>query len=324
MEYRSPFISAANDRIDIVATLRDLPALHFLPAFEAAGRLGSFKAAADELHLTPSAISQQIKALEDSLGTRLFERQGRRVQLTREGEHYLHDVRQALVDLASASRGLRRRSEGRVLRISTIDFVAYEFLIPRLSDFRRRFPKVELRIETGHSLVDFDRSDVDAAIRMGGGPWPGLSSRPLGAIWAAGVCDRAHARRITSMERVAREPLIELRGQEYRGWHALVKTLGERGRDAQIITLDSYFETLRAAEQGMGVAFGLFPLTSEWVLSGRLCVPSELRTPLPGGTCWVHRPNDANQTLFDELYVWLREHYMSLPALPEGRIAHGA
>jgi LysR family glycine cleavage system transcriptional activator len=303
-----------------MAMLRDLPTLHFLPAFEAAGRLGSFKAAADELHLTPSAISQQIKALEDSLGTALFAREGRRVQLTREGESYLLEVRQALVDLAGASRSLRRRSEGRVLRVSTIDFVAYEFLVPRLADFRRHFPKVDLRIEIGHGLVDFERSDVDAAIRMGGGPWAGLSSRPLGPLLAAGVCDHALAQRITGPDSVIHHPLIELRGQEYRGWHAFVKTLGERGRDVQVITLDSYFETLRAAEQGLGVAFGLFPLTSEWVLSGRLCVPSEQRMPLPGGASWVHREGDAHRAVLDELYVWLREHYEQLPALPEGRL----
>src|SRR5262245_38524938 len=99
--------------------LRDVP-LGFLPAFEAAGRLGSFAAAAAELHVTPSAISQQIRTLEDMLGVALFERGGRAAVLTADGKSYLADVRDALCSLATSTARLRRHTQASVLRLHTV------------------------------------------------------------------------------------------------------------------------------------------------------------------------------------------------------------
>lgn len=300
----------------------ELPPLALLPAFEAAGRLHSFKGAALELHLTPSAISQQIKALEDALGVALFERRGRTVVLSQEGSEYLRDVKQLLADLASATRRLRRRSDPNVLRISTMDFVAYEFLFPRLPAFRARFPGIELRIESSTNVIDFETSDFDAALRLGGAMLPGLSVTLLGPLNATPVCSPELARAIPDdMHSGYDHPLIELRGQEHRGWHALVKAQGIEKR-VQFITLETYFETMRAAEQGLGIAFGLFPLTTEWVLQGRLAAPLSIRASLEGGVMWIYRANDRRPWLA-EVGAWLREQYATLPELPSGRIVHG-
>src|SRR4029077_12498659 len=138
--------------------LRDVP-LSFLPTFEAAGRLGSFAAAAAELHLTPSAISQQIRALEAAIGVPLFERSGRTAVLTRAGENYLLEVRRSLGELAASTSRLQRRTQGTVLRLSTVALAAHEFLLPRLAAFRACFPTLELRIETTNECVDFRVSD---------------------------------------------------------------------------------------------------------------------------------------------------------------------
>jgi len=304
---------------------KDLPPLALLPAFEAAGRLLSFKAAAGELHVTPSAISQQIKALEDALGIALFERRGRSVALSREGEEYLRDVKQLLADLGGATRRLKRRSDQHVLRISTMDFVAYEFLIPRLPLFRARFPGIELRIETSSSLVDFETSDFDAALRLGGALVPGLSVTLLGEIIATPVCTAAVARTIRDAppaESGAHDhPLIELRGQEHRGWTSLVKAQGVKKR-VSILTLETYFETVHAAEQGLGIAFGVFPITTDWVLKGRLSVPLSIRASLGGGAMWLYRASDPRPVL-PQIGAWLREQFQTLRMLPSGRIVRG-
>jgi LysR family glycine cleavage system transcriptional activator len=304
---------------------KDLPPLALLPAFEAAGRLCSFKAAASELHVTPSAISQQIKALEDALGVALFERRGRAVALSQEGEEYLRDVKQLLVDLGSATRRLKRRTDQHVLRVSTMDFVAYEFLIPRLPLFRERFPGVELRIETSSGLVDFEANDFDAALRLGGALLPGLSVTLLGQLTATPVCTPALARTIRDAPPAASgvhdHPLIELRGQEHRGWTALVKAQGVKKR-VSLLTLETYFETVRAAEQGLGVAFGVFPITTDWVTQGRLAVPLSIRASLAGGAMWLYRASDPRPVL-PQIGEWLREQFQTLPELPSGRIVRG-
>jgi LysR family glycine cleavage system transcriptional activator len=297
-----------------------LPSLNLLPAFEAAGRLGSFKEAASELHLTPSAVSQQMKALESDLAIALFVRAGRTIKLTQAGASYLREVQRVLADLGRAGKQLRSRKEKGVLRLNTLDFVAYEFLVPRLASFRERFPQVELRIETSVNLVDLLASDVDAVIRVGGGPWPGLNSIQLGTITATPVCSPVLARKLKTSEHLFDHPLLELRGQEHRGWHALAQSIGRNSARFNIITFDSYFETLRAAEAGLGVAFALFPLTSEWVLRRRLAVPFDRRTPLPGSIALLYPPATRFRKLFVEFGRWLNEQYAALPVLPEGRI----
>jgi LysR family transcriptional regulator, glycine cleavage system transcriptional activator len=302
---------------------RDLPPLHFLPAFEAAGRLGSFKAAAAELHLTPSAISQQLKAIEDVLGIALFERRGRAIRLTAAGALYLRDTQHVLSEISGATRRVRRQASGRVLRLSTADFIAYEFILPRLSLFRARFPGLELSLEASNRVIDFATSDIDVAIRIADGTWPGLISQVIGDAWIAPVCSHALAKGIRSAALLRKQTLIELRGQERRGWQAFMKKQGVREREQPSWTLlafDSYLETMRAAEQGLGVAFGIFPMTTEWVTSGRLAVPLPVRVPFTGKICCLYRKADAVDRLYSELASWLREQYAALPSLASGRI----
>jgi LysR family glycine cleavage system transcriptional activator len=298
---------------------RDLPPLNFLPAFEAAGRLGSVKAAAAQLHLTPSAISQQLKQIEDALGTALFERHGRAIKLTLDGASYLREVQEALSELARASQRLRSRSGARVLRLTTSDFIAYEFLLPRLASFRTHFPGLELSLEATTRTVDFAHSDVHAAIRIGDGPWPGLHAHVLGEAWVTPVCSPALATQIRTLEQLRDQTLIEVRGLSRRGWSPFLKKEAKLV-PGQLLSFEGYLETMRAAEQGLGVAFGVFPMTTEWVTSGRLAVPLPVRVPLTAKICFVHRQTDAKDTLYRRLAEWLSAEYATLPALPAGRV----
>jgi LysR family glycine cleavage system transcriptional activator len=298
---------------------RELPPLAFLPAVEAAGRLGSFKAAAAELHITASAVSQQVKAVEESLGIELFARQGRSVELTHEGERYLRAVRQALLELSEAGKRMQRKANGDVLRLDTLPFVAHEFVLPRIASLHARFPSFRVELETSVGLVDLTKTEIDATIRLGSGPWPGLFNWPIGAMIVTMVCSPALARTIHSPQDLAQHTLIEIRSLQDRGIVNLVKGLGIAVDPARVQTFDSYFETVRAAEHGLGVAYGMFPLTTSWVTSGRLAVPFAYRGTLAGSVSLVHRPNDERFP-FPEFAAWLKEEYAALPALGEGRI----
>jgi LysR family glycine cleavage system transcriptional activator len=304
-----------------VDTLRHLPPLQLLLAFEAAGRTGSFKEAARELHVTPSAISQQIKALEDVFHVTFFERRGRSTILTDEGERYWGEVHRTLLDLSAASRRVHRRGRGQELRINSSDFFVYDFILPRLSSLRARLPGFDLRFESNSDLIDFEGREVDGAIRIGGGPWPGLVAHEIGSATACAVCSPALAARMRRGSDLLKTTLIELRGFEHRGLLASLKAAGHTS-EPPVCMVDSVLEMLLAAEQGIGVGFALFPLATEWVMRGRLAVPFRTRMPLSAPVSLVHPRGDGREVL-GTLVRWLREEYARLPSLPVGRLVAG-
>src|SRR3979411_779999 len=150
-----------------------LPSLNGLRAFEAAARHLSFTVAASELNVTQTAISHQIRRLEEELGIRLFIRQNRALALTPEARDYLPGVRAAFNDLRLAPAQLLRRDNDHVLTVSTLASLAAKWLLPRLSAFQEANPGIDVRITTSTALIDFKSGDIDAAIRYGRGQWPG-------------------------------------------------------------------------------------------------------------------------------------------------------
>src|SRR5207248_1393522 len=168
-----------------------LPSLNGLRAFEAAARHLSFTQAASELNVTQTAISHQIKRLEQELGIRLFVRQNRALALTPQAKDYLPGVRAAFNDLRLATDRLLRRDDGHVLTVSTLASLAAKWLLLRLSNFQETNPGIDVHITTSTSLVDFRSGDVDAAIRYGRGNWPGLRADWLMADELFPVCSPA-------------------------------------------------------------------------------------------------------------------------------------
>src|SRR3979409_2604189 len=156
-----------------------LPALQTVRAFDAAARLGSVARAVDELALTASAVSHHMKGLESRLHAKLFVRAGRGVALTETG-HALHAklaLGLALIEQAFAAAHQRKR--WRTLTVSVLPAFAARWLIPRLDDFQRHHPGVDLNLRATQEVVAFDRDGVDVAIRYGSGGWPGLSQGKL-------------------------------------------------------------------------------------------------------------------------------------------------
>src|ERR1700677_2112097 len=165
-----------------------LPSLNGLRAFEAAARSLSFTQAAAELNVTQTAISHQIRRLEDQLGIKLFIRQNRSLTLTREAQAYLPSVRSAFEDLRRATERLRRGGADGRLTVSTTASLATKWLVSRVAAFQDANPGLEVRITTGNKLVDFRQDEVDMAVRYGRGHWPGLQAHWLMAERVFPVC----------------------------------------------------------------------------------------------------------------------------------------
>jgi len=153
---------------------RRLPPLAALRPFEAAARLESFTKAAAELHLTHGAVSHQVRALEEHLGTPLFARHGKRVALTAAGRGFAERVRSALDEIAQAADSLRTRRDDR-LSVSVLPSFASRWLMPRLIRFMDANPGIEVNVNATTALADFAADEIDVAIRFGVGPWPPLA-----------------------------------------------------------------------------------------------------------------------------------------------------
>src|SRR6185503_5744354 len=148
------------------------PPLSALRPLEAAARLESFSRAAEELHLTHGAVSRQVRALEEHLGTRLFARHGKRVSLTPAGRAFAERIRGALEEIARAADEAGSKRRGERLTVSVLPSFASRWLMPRLIRFMDAHPKVEVNVIASTALANFRNDEIDVAIRFGPGPWP--------------------------------------------------------------------------------------------------------------------------------------------------------
>ncbi|MCB9563184.1 MAG: LysR family transcriptional regulator [Kofleriaceae bacterium] len=292
-----------------------LPPIQLVYAFEAAARRGSFKHAAAELHVTPSAVSQQIRSLEDHLGVPLFHRLPRAVRLTEHGVDFFRVATDTIACYRRGAEAFVAARARRALRVSMLPFVAYEVVLPELHTFRRAHPDLDLRLETSLALADIAGGEADAGVRLGRGAWPGLAATVLTDVTASLVCApalvdgrgalRAAAIRDGQLLTVPSFAKVGVRARlEAAGLGALLP--------ARDLVLDSFLATMRAAEQGLGVAVGLFPLVAPWIRGGRLVAPLDVRFPLPDRYHFVCRKADRARPELVGLRRWLRDRFAAL------------
>ncbi|UGX94513.1 transcriptional regulator GcvA [Bradyrhizobium barranii subsp. barranii] len=265
-----------------------LPSLNGLRAFEAAARHLSFTLAASELNVTQTAISHQIRRLEEELGIRLFVRQNRALALTPEARDYLPGVRAAFNDLRLATDRLLRKDDDKVLTVSTLASLAAKWLLPRLTDFQEQHPGIDVRITTSTSLVDFQRDNVDAAIRYGRGQWPGLRADWLMADELFPVCSPSLLRGdkpLRQPEDLKGYPLLHTSNANSDDWRLWLTAAGLPGDIARQpgITFDMIFMTIQAAIDGIGVAMGRTSYVQDDIAKGRLVVPFKIALPADAG-----------------------------------------
>ncbi|MGY4282415.1 LysR family glycine cleavage system transcriptional activator [Bradyrhizobium sp. LM2.7] len=265
-----------------------LPSLNGLRAFEAAARHLSFTLAAAELNVTQTAISHQIRRLEEELGLRLFIRQNRALALTPEARDYLPGVRAAFNDLRLATDRLLRKDDDKVLTVSTLASLAAKWLLPRLTDFQERHPGIDVRITTSTGLVDFQRDNVDAAIRYGRGQWPGLRADWLMADELFPVCSPSLLRGDKPLRRpedLKDHPLLHTSNANSDDWRLWLTAAGLPADLAKQpgITFDMIFMTIQAAIDGIGVAMGRTSYVQDDIAKGRLVVPFKIALPADAG-----------------------------------------
>lgn len=286
---------------------RGMPAIHSLIAFERAAFLGSFARAADVLGLTPSAISHAVADLEGRFGVRLFGRLGRSVRLTAEGEQYVAAVREALGVLDQAGRRLLRRADDRVIKVSALPFFTSAVLIPHLSDFERRHPDFELRIETSSKYADFRRDDVDVAIRLGDAQAQGLNLLKLLEVRALPICSPRLLPGLRRIEDLRGQALIHVAQMPdaWAGWLADVGHTGLKGK--RDLVFDTTVAAFDAVENGLGVGLGMDPLIR---LAGgfgeRLMAPFDRPGDRASSYYLVSRREDAQTAKVAAVSTWLK------------------
>src|SRR4030088_631423 len=287
-----------------------LPSLNGLRAFEAAARHLSFTLAASELNVTQTAISHQIKRLEQELGISLFVRQNRALTLTPEAKDYLPGVRAAFNDLRLATDRLLRKDNDHVLTISTLASLAAKWLLPRLSAFQQGHPGIDVRITTSTGLVDFKSGDVDAAIRYGRGQWPGVRADWLMADQLFPVCSPAlltGSKPLRCPEDLANHVLLHTSAgleDDWRLWltaAGLPATLSKQPG----LTFDLSFMTVQAAIDGIGVAIGRTSYVEADIAKGRLVVPFKITLPADAGFYLVSPEARADSPKLSAVRPWL-------------------
>lgn len=278
--------------------------LHALQGFAAAARSGNLTRAAEAMHLTVSALSHQVRALEERLGRRLFVRNARGVALTDAGEQLMAQVAPHLDALEDALRPRKARRED-VLTLSVMPSMASAWLVPRLGAFLAAHPQLELNLLSSERLVDFDRDvEVDAALRMGRGQWPGLVAEHLLDEQLAPVASPALLQRLgrPTDDNLHEWPLLGERGGNWARWFAHV---GGREPQRYVASIDDIESLQRAAVDGIGVALGRMVRSSGLVKSGQLVVLSDRRLPSDFNHYLVHPPRTTGHPAFEAFRAWL-------------------
>jgi len=279
---------------------RRLPPLSSLRAFEAAARHLSFKRAAEELSVTPAAVSQQIRTLEETLGVRLFRRLPRAILLTDAGQRALPHMTTGFDALARGVAEARRAGRQGPITVSVAPSVGGRWLVPRLGHFAEAHPGIDVRVEASEALTDFETDGVDLAIRFGRGDYAGLRSVPLMADVAVPLCAPAltagpHALRVP--DDLAHHTLLHLSrnmgSSATPNWGMWLKAAGVEGVDPEAGTRFSDLSMLiSAAVAGQGVALGPRALVSEELSLGRLVVPFCGETDIGAFSYFLVMPED--------------------------------
>lgn len=282
-----------------------IPPLAAVRAFEAAARLQNFSRAAEELGLTQAAVSYQIRQLEDRLGRALFVREKGRVRLSETGQRLLPAISGAFAAMADAFAALGA-DEADVLTIDAVTSFGGAWLASRIGRFQLAYPDLAVRLSMSNRIIDFDASNVDVAIRIGRGDWPGLRVDFLMRQAIAPICSPA----FVAAERLV-EPADLLRAQRlapndswWADWFA-VAGVPAPPATRRGIELDSQLQEASAVEAGFGIAM-MTPLYWQTEIdSGRLVQPFDTLLYTDRGLWLVHRENRVGVRKIERFREWL-------------------
>ena len=294
------------------------PPIRNLRVFCVAARHRSFKLAAEELYLTPSAVSHQMKELEEALGVRLFVRKPRSLELTAAGVTLLEEIEPLLSALDRTLAQVARRSGRRILRILLPPFFASELFIPRLTGFCAEHSEIDIQIDTRDPRPSLHPATADVSILLADTEPQGVRASRLFTLFLSAVCAPQHAAAVARLgSAVLREmPLIVHRPRPY-AWASWAEQVGlEAPEPKNVIELDTMYAVVRAAERGVGVALVPSLLCEAWFRSGSLVRIFATELATADTYFLVSRQKDAGKPEIRALTEWVLSQFRDPTAAP--------
>lgn len=282
--------------------------LNALHAFESAARLCSYTLAAGELHVTHSAVSQQIRSLESQLGVSLFERRGREMVLTKEGGLLFRRIQPALHQISRAVSEVGVLNRPPSITVTTLQSFASRWLLPRLGKFQKRQPHVAVHIQASSDLKDLARGHADIAIRYGRGTWKGCDAQHLMQEWVYPVCSPAFNKGRLPAAATGLKRYRILRDDCQVEWSAWARQAGiDIGEFLHETTYSDSNLMLDAASAGQGVAIGRSTLVAADLASKRLIRLFDVIAPAPLSYYLVTAEGRAKPPHLQAFEQWLKE-----------------
>ena len=290
---------------------KPIPSLNALRAFVAVGKYGNLKEAANELFVTTSALSHQIRNLEGTLATSLFHRSKAGLSLTEKGELIYPGIADGFDQIQTTLAKLDEQKKKNLLNISMLSTFAMRWFIPRLSDFQNRHPDIEIRISTSISQVDFEREDMDCAIRSGRGQWPGLHAEYLFAETFTPVCAPELAKSLKSPKDLKKFTLLHarLRPDDWHVWLGAVDSSDLKPAHEQ--TFETRNFAIQAAVDGVGIAIIDPSLVAEEIKTGRLVIPFPQTLADESAYYLVYPAKDKSLAHIQQFQTWLLQQVAS-------------
>jgi LysR family glycine cleavage system transcriptional activator len=286
--------------------MRSIPPLTALKCFEAAARLSSVTLAAKELHVTHSAVSQQIRLLEETLNVILFQREPRGLKLTEAGRLYAMDVRMALLDISKATQLARARPLEDELVVGTLPSFALHWLVPRIPSFCSAHPNVRIRLHTSLEVQDLRNGLVDVGIRMGPGQWPDLMKRKLfeDRLLVVASPHFQNGRLPRNAKEVAKSRLASASTASWEDWF-LEAGISQRPDAPPFLTANDSNIVLGAVALGQCVALERHSLVANALDRGEMIQITDITIPYPYPYWIVWPQRDSAATKQENFVAWL-------------------
>lgn len=296
---------------------RSLPPLNPLRVFEAVARLGNLTKAADEMHVSQSAVSRQVAVIEDYLDVKLFRRDQRGVTLTEAGHSYYQQIGPAFAKIVAATEDLLMTDRRGPIKVRAYTTFAAKWLLRRLPNFRTSHPEIEVRLSTNVTPVDFLKENIDLAIQFGDGVWPNLVSEHLFDDEITPVCSPVLLqgdRPLTAIEDLAQFPLLisHYRKTDWADW-LLAVGQGDVATRSETMEFSSSILTYQAAVDGLGIAMGQPRLLDQELENGTLVCPFKPVVRRKSGYYLLLPPRDSVPRKVGIFRDWLLGEVRAMP-----------
>ena len=291
-----------------------LPSLNALRVFVAVARSGGVSRAAEELNLTHSAVSHQIRSLQSELGVTLFEKSGRGLMLTEQARAYVQRIESAFKEIEEATLDVTTHNRHR-LRISTIPSFAARWLLPRLGDFIATCPDVDVEVQSSHRAADVKGGEVDIGIRFDTGPHPGLYSERLMRDWLFPVCSPEFAKKyaLCDASGIDGVPLMHSEREPWSSWFPAAGIVADEPEHG-ILFNDSAL-MLQAAAAGQGLCLARQSIVYDELQSGRLVRPFSTYVESPFSYFFVCRREKLAAPPIAAFRKWIFRQIKNIPLL---------